>query len=38
VAEGVSIFGSEPLFSTQVGPVLGAHLGSGLGVDCWSAA
>lgn len=30
VAEGVSIFGSEPLFCTQVGPVLGAHLGSGL--------
>jgi DegV family protein with EDD domain len=37
VAEGVSIFGSEPLFSTQVGPVLGAHLGSGLlvgGMNC----
>ena len=30
VAEGVSIFGSEPLFCTQVGPVLGTHLGSGL--------
>ncbi len=30
LAEGVSIFGSTPLFCTQVGPVLGAHLGSGL--------
>jgi DegV family protein with EDD domain len=30
VVEGVSIFGSEPLFCTEVGPVLGAHLGSGL--------
>ena len=30
LAEGVSIFGSPPLFCTQVGPVLGAHLGSGL--------
>jgi DegV family protein with EDD domain len=30
VAEGTAIFGSEPLFCTQVGPVLGAHLGSGL--------
>ncbi len=30
VGEGDSIFGSEPLFCTQVGPVLGAHLGSGL--------
>jgi DegV family protein with EDD domain len=30
VAEGTEIFGSEPLFCTQVGPVLGAHLGSGL--------
>jgi DegV family protein with EDD domain len=30
VAEGREIFGSEPLFCTQVGPVLGAHLGSGL--------
>jgi DegV family protein with EDD domain len=37
VAEGVSIFGSEPLFCTEVGPVLGAHLGSGLlvgGMSC----
>jgi len=30
VAEGTSIFGSEPLFCTEVGPVLGAHLGSGM--------
>jgi DegV family protein with EDD domain len=30
VAEGVAIFGSEPLFCTQVGPVLGAHLGAGM--------
>jgi DegV family protein with EDD domain len=30
VAEGTEILGSEPLFCTQVGPVLGAHLGSGL--------
>ena len=37
VAEGVSIFGSDPLFCTEVGPVLGAHLGSGLlvgGMSC----
>jgi len=40
VAEGVSIFGSTPLFCTQVGPVLGAHLGSGLlvgGMSCLDA-
>jgi len=40
VAEGVSIFGSEPLFCTEVGPVLGAHLGSGLlvgGISCLDA-
>jgi DegV family protein with EDD domain len=30
VAEGSAIFGFEPLFCTQVGPVLGAHLGSGM--------
>jgi DegV family protein with EDD domain len=30
VAEGTAIFGTEPLFCTQVGPVLGAHLGSGM--------
>ena len=28
--EGIEVFGSEPLFCTQVGPVLGAHLGSGM--------
>jgi DegV family protein with EDD domain len=30
VIEGTAIFGSEPLFCTEVGPVLGAHLGSGM--------
>lgn len=30
VAEGEAIFGSGPLFCTEVGPVLGAHLGSGM--------
>ena len=30
VAHGAAIFGAEPLFCTQVGPVLGAHLGSGM--------
>ncbi len=30
VAEGTAIFGTEPLFCTEVGPVLGAHLGSGM--------
>ncbi len=30
VAHGTAIFHAEPLFCTQVGPVLGAHLGSGL--------
>jgi len=30
VAEGVAVFETEPLFCTQVGPVLGAHLGSGM--------
>jgi DegV family protein with EDD domain len=37
VAAGEAIFGSGPLFCTQVGPVLGAHLGSGMlvgGVGC----
>ena len=29
-AHGTAIFGTGPLFCTQVGPVLGAHLGSGL--------
>ena len=30
VARGREVFGSEPLFCTQVGPVLGTHLGSGV--------
>ena len=30
VAEGIAIFGIEPLFCTEVGPVLGAHLGAGV--------
>ena len=30
VAKGTAIFGAEPLFCTEVGPVLGAHLGSGM--------
>jgi DegV family protein with EDD domain len=30
VTEGTAIFGFEPLFCTQVGPVLGAHLGAGM--------
>jgi DegV family protein with EDD domain len=30
VEEGTAIFGDPPLFCTQVGPVLGAHLGSGM--------
>jgi DegV family protein with EDD domain len=30
VARGTAIFGAGPLFSTEVGPVLGAHLGSGV--------
>ena len=30
VSEGTAIFGAGPLFCTQVGPVLGAHLGSGM--------
>jgi DegV family protein with EDD domain len=37
VAQGAEIFGKEPLFCTQVGPVLGAHLGSGMlvgGIGC----
>ncbi len=41
VAEGEAILGTEPLFCTQVGPVLGAHLGSGMlvgGVGCAPAA
>jgi DegV family protein with EDD domain len=41
VAEGTEILGQEPLFCTQVGPVLGAHLGSGMlvgGIGCAAAA
>jgi DegV family protein with EDD domain len=41
VAGGTEIFGKEPLFCTQVGPVLGAHLGSGMlvgGIGCKPAA
>jgi DegV family protein with EDD domain len=37
VAEGKQIFDTDPLFCTEVGPVLGAHLGSGFlvgGVGC----
>jgi len=30
VAQGTEIFGAGPLFCTEVGPVLGAHLGSGM--------
>ncbi len=30
VSEGTAIFGTPPLFCTEVGPVLGAHLGSGV--------
>jgi DegV family protein with EDD domain len=30
VTEGTALFGFGPLFCTQVGPVLGAHLGSGM--------
>ena len=44
VEEGRAIFGTDPLFCTQVGPVLGAHLGAGLlvggmarGASCSSA-
>jgi DegV family protein with EDD domain len=30
VGAGTELFGFEPLFCTEVGPVLGAHLGSGM--------
>jgi DegV family protein with EDD domain len=30
VAAGTELFGFEPLFCTEVGPVLGAHLGAGV--------
>src|SRR3954468_17951518 len=38
VAQGREILGAEPLFCMQVGPVLGAHLGSGLLVGGVAAA
>jgi DegV family protein with EDD domain len=41
VAAGKEIFATEPLFCTEVGPVLGAHLGSGFlvgGVGCAPAS
>jgi DegV family protein with EDD domain len=41
VAAGEDLFGGEPLFCTEVGPVLGAHLGSGVlvgGIGCAPAA
>jgi DegV family protein with EDD domain len=41
VAEGTAILAKPPLFCTEVGPVLGAHLGSGMlvgGVGCAPAA
>ena len=37
VERGRELIGSEPLFCTEVGPVLGAHLGSGLLVGGVSA-
>lgn len=39
VEQGTAIFGDAPLFCTQVGPVLGAHLGAGMlvgGMGCES--
>jgi fatty acid-binding protein DegV len=30
VAEGREIFGTDPLFVSEVGPVIGAHVGPGL--------
>jgi fatty acid-binding protein DegV len=30
VLEGRKIFGSDPLFVSEVGPVIGAHVGPGL--------
>jgi DegV family protein with EDD domain len=41
VQAGREIFGSEPLFCTEVGPVLGAHLGAGVlvgGLGGWPQA
>jgi len=40
VEQGTAIFGDAPLFCTQVGPVLGAHLGAGMlvgGMGCESS-
>jgi DegV family protein with EDD domain len=36
VQAGEALFGSEPLFCTEVGPVLGAHLGAGVLVGGFS--
>jgi fatty acid-binding protein DegV len=30
IVHGTAVFGAEPLFRTQVGAVLGTHLGSGM--------
>jgi DegV family protein with EDD domain len=41
VSAGTEILGRQPLFCTQVGPVLGAHLGSGMlvgGIGCAPSA
>jgi DegV family protein with EDD domain len=38
VREGTDILGCEPLFCTEVGPVLGAHLGRGMLVGGLAAA
>jgi DegV family protein with EDD domain len=38
VERGTELIGSEPLFCTEVGPVLGAHLGSGMLVGGVAAA
>lgn len=41
VAYGREVFGTEPAFCTEVGPVLGAHLGAGMlvaGIGCSPAA
>jgi DegV family protein with EDD domain len=38
VEAGRSLFGTEPLFCTEVGPVLGTHLGAGMLVGGFSRA
>ncbi len=38
VAAGTELFGREPLFCTEIGPVLGAHLGAGVLVGGFGAA